>query len=271
MHPQLYLRTFWKEQLKPQIFVAMSFDPIYKSRFEDIIAPAIQSIALDGTPLSAYRVDISKTGDSILTDIMDGIAHSQMVLADVSSIGKDSKTGNSYRNANVMYEVGLALACRHSSEVLLLRDDRDQFLFDVSTVPHKNIDFTNTEAAKAELHEELIKRLNEREYLDRVRVEIAFASLSEEEITQIQATAHFPPNTPWGKKDNTNVNFTTLVALPRLLDKNLIRCVGQFETGSPAFVYTQLGLAVIKRVEAIVKFVPDQGKQPPEANSEETS
>ena len=29
-----------------------------------------------------------------------------MILADVSSVGKDSKTGDSYRNGNVMYEVG---------------------------------------------------------------------------------------------------------------------------------------------------------------------
>jgi hypothetical protein len=56
--------------------------------------------------LQPYWVDVSKTGNSILTDIMNGIAHSRMVVADVSSIGKDSKTSESYRNANVMYEVG---------------------------------------------------------------------------------------------------------------------------------------------------------------------
>ena len=58
------------------------------------------------------RVDLSKTGDiSILTDIMDGIAHSEMFLADISSTGYDSKTAEPYRNGNVMYEVGLAVAC----------------------------------------------------------------------------------------------------------------------------------------------------------------
>lgn len=75
----------------------------------------------------------------MLTDIMDGIAHSLMVLADVSTAGKDQNTGEPYRNGNVMYEVGLALACRQPAEVLLIRDDRDRFLFDVSTISPSNL------------------------------------------------------------------------------------------------------------------------------------
>jgi hypothetical protein len=46
-----------------------------------------------------------------------------------------------------MYEVGLALACRQPSEVLLVRDDRARFLFDVSVVPHMQVDFTDKERA----------------------------------------------------------------------------------------------------------------------------
>jgi len=74
--------------------------------------------------LEPLRVDVSKTGDSVLTDIIDGIAHCEMILADVSAIGYDSKTGDPYRNGNVMYEVGLAVAARQPSEVLLIQDDK---------------------------------------------------------------------------------------------------------------------------------------------------
>ena len=109
----------------------MSFAPQYQHRFDTVIAPAINSIPLGTERLTACRVDLSKTGDSILTDIVDGIAHSQLVPADVSTIGKDSVTGTPYRNGNVMYEVGIALACRHPSEVLLVRDDEDKFPFTV--------------------------------------------------------------------------------------------------------------------------------------------
>src|SRR6266542_3542020 len=139
MHPNVFLKTFWRMELKPQVFVAMSFSERYQKRFDDVIAPAISTIAVGGVPLEPHRVDLSKTGDSILTDIMEGIAHSQMVIADVSSVGKDSVTGDPYRNGNVMYEVGIALACRQPQEILLIREDNDRFLFDVSTIPHMRL------------------------------------------------------------------------------------------------------------------------------------
>ena len=122
MHPQTYLKTFWRLELRSQVFVAMSFAPQYESRFKNVITPAIQSLIVDGRRLEPYRVDISKSGDSILTDISDGIAHCRLVLADVSSVGRDAVTGQPYRNGNVMYEVGIALACRGPSDVLLVRD-----------------------------------------------------------------------------------------------------------------------------------------------------
>jgi len=115
MHPQTYLKTFWRLELRSQVFVAMSFAPQYESRFKNVITPAIQSLIVDGRRLEPYRVDISKSGDSIFTDISDGIAHCRLVLADVSSVGRDAVTGQPYRNGNVMYEVGIALACRQPS------------------------------------------------------------------------------------------------------------------------------------------------------------
>jgi hypothetical protein len=164
MHPNAFLQTYWRLNLQPKVFVAMSYAPVYDQRFQQVFKPAIESIPIAGIYLSAYRVYNSKTGDSILTDILDGIAHSQMILADVSAVGRDSVSGDSYRNSNVMYEVGLALACRQPQEVLLIRDDKDKFLFDVSTIPHKHLDFGNPEQAKQQLHEELKARLRDRDF-----------------------------------------------------------------------------------------------------------
>ena len=120
MFPNAYLKSLWQMSVRPQVFVAMSFADIYKRRFDEVIAPAITGIQAYGRRLEPFRVDFSKSGDSILTDIMDGIAHCQMFLADVSIIGHDSKTGHAYRNGNVMYEVGLAVACRQPTEILLI-------------------------------------------------------------------------------------------------------------------------------------------------------
>ena len=250
MHPNVFLKTFWRMDLKPQIFVAMSFAPQYMSRFESIIAPAIESIAIDNIPLKAYRVDASKSGDSILTDIMEGVAHSQMVLADVSTFGKDRTTNQPYRNGNVMYEVGIALACRQPQEVLLIRDDTDNFLFDVSTIPHMTVDFSQEHAARLRLHEELKARLRERQYVNDARVQLAIAALSTEELTVFRQAAEYAPGTVWGRKETGSVDFFAMASTPRLLDKGLIQLAGTFAEGIPAYHLTPLGMVVAKLVQS---------------------
>ncbi|MGA2263792.1 MAG: hypothetical protein ABSH28_20450 [Acidobacteriota bacterium] len=247
MHPNTFLQTFWRLELKPWIFVAMSFDQRYQSRFDNVVAPAISTISVEGIQLQPYRVDLSKSGDSILTDISEGIAHSRLVLADVSTTGKDSVTGHAYRNANVMYEVGIALACRQPHEVLLVRDDRDRFLFDVSTIPHKTIDFTCVDRARSDLHEELLGRLREAKHLNDARVERAVSGLSGGEIGLLKYMASLPPTNAWGRQNEGDV--TGIVSIPRLLDKHLIRVVGEFEAGFPAYQPTPLGYVVAKLVE----------------------
>lgn len=142
MNANAYLKSLWRNEVLDQVFVAMSFEPKFNDRFSNIIRPAIEKEAISGHKLIAYRVDNSKTGDSILTDIVDGIAHSRLVLADVSVVDEGRYTGTPIRNGNEMYEVGIALACRMPSEVLLIRDDSKKFLFDVSTIPHMPIDFS---------------------------------------------------------------------------------------------------------------------------------
>jgi hypothetical protein len=246
MHPNTYLQTFWRLELKPLVFVAMSFDPNYQSRFENVIAPAIRSITINEISLQPYRVDLSKSGDSILTDINDGIAHSSLILADVSSVGKDSITGQPYRNANVMYEVGIALACRQPHEILLIRDDNDKFLFDVSTIPHKKIDFTNIDKAIKELREELLNRLRETNHVNDARVKKAIAGLTGGEMGLLKHMASLPSNNAWGlQKEGT---LQGLVSIPRLLDKQLIHCIGEFEEGFPGYQPTPLGYIVAKLI-----------------------
>jgi hypothetical protein len=257
MHPQAFLKTFWRMELRPQVFVAMSFSPQYQPRFDSVIRPAIEGIKLGGQSLKAFRVDISKTGDSILTDIVDGIAHSQLVLADVSTIGKDAVTGIPYRNGNVMYEVGLALACRHPSEVLLVRDDDDKFLFDVSSVPHKRINFVNVSGAAAELQEELLARLREQQHVQDIRVQLAIAGLSKEEAGVLKSIADYPPTAAWGHRKS---NLGTMTAYPRLLEKEIIRLVAQFEEGHPAYVLTPLGRVVAKHVATSLRRLKSDSK-----------
>lgn len=263
MHPQAFLKTFWRMELRPQVFVAMSFTPQYQSRYDSVIAPAIDSVTHGTERLKPYRVDLSKSGDSILTDIVDGIAHSQLVLADVSTIGKDSVSGVPYRNGNVLYEVGIALACRHPSEVLLVRDEEDKFLFDVSSIPHMKIDFTNAAVAMNDLKEALQARFRERQLVYDVRVELAVASLTNDEVTMLKSVADHPPNIFGGRPDTGSVDFFGLASIPRLLDKQLIRVVRQFEEGHPAYDTTPLGRVVVQIIKAGLKqYKADQKPEP---------
>lgn len=252
MHPQTYLKTFWRLELQPQVFVAMSFAPEYDTRFKQVIDPAIRSLVIAGRPLEPYRVDISKSGDSILTDISDGIAHSRLVLADISSVGKDSVTGQPYRNGNVMYEVGIALACRQPSEVLLVKDDHDKFLFDVSTVPHVTLDFTNTDKAVQTLTEHLSARLSEQRFVNDARVKIAISSLSAEEVLLLKRMRKHNADIAWGMKVKGIASWYAL-AVSRLLDKGIIRLAGEFPEDRPAFAFTSFGYVIKQTVNSSLR------------------
>lgn len=247
MHPNVFLKTFWRMQLKPQIFVAMSFHGNYAPRFQRVIEPAIKNILLDGVPFTAYRVDNSKTGDSILTDIMDGIAHSRLVLADVSTMARDPKTGYAYRNGNVMYEVGLALACRLPSDVLLIRDDQDKdFLFDVSTIPHLTINFSNIPSAMSILCQKLLERLKEQNFALDARIQTALASLNHEEWAELKVLADYHPSVVFAS--NPSILGTQTIA--RLLDKQIVKLAGYFTDSSrTGYCLTEFGRVLAEHLK----------------------
>ena len=161
-------------------------------------------------------------------------------------------SGYPYRNSNVMYEVGLALACRQSTEVLLVRDDHDRFLFDVSTIPHATINFTDKTKAIQILQGELIARLNERNFINDARVELAIASLSMEEATVLKKFADLPITAGWGIESN-KIHLIYMASIPRLLDKHLIKVEGEFEGGSLVYVLTPLGRVVAQHVKSGLK------------------
>ena len=129
MYPHHYLSLFPPFPREPKVFVAMSFDSHFDSRWDKVIAPTVRSVQLE-----PIRVDTRKVSDSILTEILDGIAHCSLVLADITTIGKLDKTETAVRNGNVMYEVGIAHSCRLPEEVLIFRSDDDALPFDVTNV-----------------------------------------------------------------------------------------------------------------------------------------
>ena len=249
MHPRVFLDGFWRNDLTDEVFVAMSFDPRYDARWTQIFKPAIESCPFGETRLRAIRVDIRKSGDSILTDIINGIAHSQLVLADISVTDRWQVDGNtcSCRNGNVMYEVGLAFACRQPTEVVLVRDDSERLLFDVSHIPvlHFNAD-RSTESVEL-VRRALDDRLRERDLLKDLRVKQILESLSQFEIGLIRQNSHLEV-LGW---DGPSYPAGVAMALPSLLQKRILRLFKLGTAEHPdAYSWTTLGRIVSQFLSA---------------------
>ena len=93
-------------------------------------------------------------------------------------------------------------------------------------------------------------RLRNAILLNDTRVEMAIASLSSEEIKVLKDMAQFETNQAWGFPDAGVVNFLQMNALPRLLDKGIIKTVAQFEEGHPAYSFTRTGKKIAMYVKS---------------------
>lgn len=254
MHPNTYLRTFWRGEVRPSVFVAMGSGGEHDERFTRIIQPAIEEdLEHDGARLKTLRVDLSKSGDAVLTEMADAITHSAMVLADISTSGWDAATGKPHRNENVMCAVGMALACRQPAEVLLICDDRDPTLFDVSTVPRMRLNFSEIQGSRSRLAGQLRATLREVDLVHDARVHAAVASMTAEE-RQLVAE--------WGRRhvDSlywlTQENAASMAAFCRLLDKELIRTAGVTHDGHAMFTWTMLGKAAAASIDRLLPVSP---------------
>ena len=133
MHPSHFLELFPAFPQSHRVFVAMSFAEEFKPRWEQVIERAIRGVRVNDEPLEPFRVDVRRViSDSILTEILDSISTARLILADISTIGHLGDTA--VRSGNVMYELGIAQACRLPEEILLFRSDSDPLLFDVANV-----------------------------------------------------------------------------------------------------------------------------------------
>ena len=268
MHPNSYLIALWRNETLDQVFVAMSFEPRFQARFDTIVRPAIEAEPIAGRKLRAYRVDNAKTGDSILTDIVANIAHSRLILADVSVVDEGRYTSYPVRNGNVMYEVGIALASRLPSEVLLVRDDKKRFLFDVSSVPHITIDFSEERLAIGLLRAGIADRIQETDLLQDARIKIAAQKLTQDEIRVLEAVSQMTPDKAL---DLANPNIGGL-SIPNargvagLLQKQCIRSVAvNAKRGSVFYSMTSFGYALAKAIDQILtKIEPEEPEDRPQ-------
>jgi hypothetical protein len=137
MYPLDILNLFPPFGRTNQVFVAMSFDTRFDPIWENVFVPAIGAVALENGHLTAHRVDMTRKGDSILTEVVRSIAEARLVLADVSTTGwqvLEAERSRPIRNGNVLYEIGMAHAARLPEEVIVVRSDSDHLDFDIAGV-----------------------------------------------------------------------------------------------------------------------------------------
>ncbi len=147
MYPASFFELFPPFPRDKKVFVAMSFDERFQLRWQDVLVPAVSSIKIGGEALEAVRVDVRRISDSVVTEILQGISRHLIVLADVTTIAHVGD--QAIRNANVLYEVGIAHAIRLPEEVILFRSDRDELIFDITNIRVNSYEpDDNPEAAK---------------------------------------------------------------------------------------------------------------------------
>lgn len=142
MYPKDFFDTYWRSEIRNEVFVAMPFHDEFQRIWDEAIFPGVADVP----PLTARRVDSTILSGSIVTDILDGIAHSRIVLADISIAETGRWVGQ--RNGNVMYEVGLAHAVRQTTEIVLLRSDAEPINFDLAQINIHKYDKTDLAATR---------------------------------------------------------------------------------------------------------------------------
>jgi hypothetical protein len=152
MYPADILNLFPPFAHTNKVFIAMSFDRRFDSTWERVFRPAAKAVSLNGSPLFAFRVSLTRKSDSMITEIVQNIAESRLILSDVSTTGwhrSGPARPRPIRNSNVMYELGIAHASRLPEEVVIVRADNDPLDFDIAGVRVHQYPAADFKAARA--------------------------------------------------------------------------------------------------------------------------
>lgn len=246
MYPRDYFETYWRPEIREEVFVAMPFHDEFSPIWNEGIKPAIAG-DIPG-PIKARRVNATILSGSIITDILDGIAHSKLVIADISVATTGKWAGQ--RNGNVMYEIGLAHAVRQSTEILLIRSDNEPINFDVAHINGHNYDPDDIEATRSKithLVNDLLKQIEQEKTL---MVTKALDGLDSDSVRYIQeygVQGQFLGPDPKTMGEQL-ISITNKSALARLQHLGIIRCSLQSHYSVPVYNLTNFGKAVAKRL-----------------------
>lgn len=246
MYPRDYFDTYWRTELRNEVFVAMPFHDEFLPVWEEAIRIGVEKDCPYN--LTAKRVDVTTISGSIITDIMDGIAHAKVVLADISVCETGAWQGQ--RNGNVMYEVGLAHALRQNTEVILVRSDDKLINFDLAGITVHHYPRHSMSEAKnlfAVLVSESIKQTDQTMSLKVQRAIDAMDADCLQYLKEYSSTDAFvgPRPTTMGEE---LFAISRRLALSRLQNIGIVRCLPNVPQHGTAFTWTEFGRAVLKKL-----------------------
>jgi hypothetical protein len=246
MYPREFFDTYWRPEIRDEVFVAMPFNNEFMPVWEKAILPAIDHDVAGG--LRAKRADATVLSGSIITDILERIAHSRLILADVSIAHEGKWQGQ--RNGNVMYEVGLAQAIRQSSEMLLIRSDDDPINFDVAHINIRKYNRNFLLEARSTICQFVKDLLQQIEQEKGLKVTLAIDML---DVSAIKYIAEFAIKGPFtGPTPKTMgeelIAISNRAALARLQQLGIVRCTTTGTVSEPIFLLTPFGRAVANRL-----------------------
>lgn len=227
MYPAELLNLFPSYPKTNMVFVAMSFDPQFNSRWNKILLPAASKVPVNNEALFSHRIDLANKNDSLITEIVKNISESRLFIGDVSTIGYLPVNGNTnkpVRNANVLYEVGLAHACRLPEEVILIRSDNDQLDFDISGVRVHQYNPDNIEESIETVVNLMLDALKSTDDRKRISVENASKLVDVTMYYLLQESLKSIPHPSTRTMGEVLSNTERVTAINRLLS------LGMFET-----------------------------------------
>ncbi len=208
------------------VFVAMSFDRRFDENWEEIILPAVREVEWQGQRLEAQRIDLSKKSDSIITEIVQCISQSLLVLADITTIGHLEGEGGGLRpirNGNVLYEVGLAHAARLPEEVLLVRADNDRLDFDIAGVRVHAYEAENREASRVLIRDLIIDALGSVDLRKSLAIERGVQSLDVSMYLLLQESLQDVPHPHIKTFGDALASVERIAAINRLLSAEMFQ------------------------------------------------
>ena len=203
--------------------MAISFANEFKDIREKAIIPAIEEDLDPSMPFKAVCLNVSKISGSIHHQILDGIAHSMVVFTDISTM--KTKPWKGQRNGNVMFELGIAQAVRPTSDLVVVRSDRESLTFDINHIRVHSYSRGDLSGARRLFAKLLRDSLGQREDAKSLRASFLRDRTDVDSMNLMVKISddgkNFEPFTISSKGLNDQEKQTTI----RLLDLGIIRCV----------------------------------------------